>query len=91
MKNVRIAVEVFEGDTTELKGYEHITGHLIFDIKLGENFRPKARFAADGYKASTPNAVMYSSLASRDSVRLFLLVAALNDIEVQSKDVQNDF
>ena len=91
MKNVRIAFEVFEGDISELKDHEHISGHLIFDIKLGENFRRKARFVADGYKASTPNAVTYSSVASRDSVRLFLLVAALNDIQVQSADVQNAF
>ena len=91
MKNVRIAFEVFEGDTAELKDYEHISGHLIFDIKLGENFSRKARFVADGYKASTPNTVTYSSVASKDSIRLFLLVVALNDIEVQSADVQNAF
>ena len=33
----------------------------------------------------------YSSVASRDSVRLLLLVEALNDIDVQSSDVQNTF
>ena len=91
MKNVRMTFEVHECDITELKDYEHISGHLIFDIKLGENFRRKARFVADGYKASTSNAVTYSSVASRDSVRPFLLVAALNDINVQSADVQNAF
>ena len=91
MKNVRVAFEVFEGDIGELKDYEHISGHLIFDIKLGENFRRKARFVADGYKASTPSAVTYSSVASRDSVMLLLLIAALDDIDVQSADVQNAF
>ena len=64
---------------------------MIFGIKLGENFRHKARFVVDGYKASTPNAVTYSSVASRDSIRLFLLVVTLNDIDVQSADVQNVF
>ena len=91
MKNVRIAFEVFEGDIQDLKDYEHISGHLIFDVKLGENFRRKARYVADGYKTSTPNAVTYSSVTSRDSVRLFLLLAALNDIDIQSVDVQNAF
>ena len=42
MKNVRIAFEVYEGDISDLKDYEHISGHSIFDIKLGENFRRKA-------------------------------------------------
>ena len=83
---MRVAFEVFEGDVSELKDYEHISGHLIFDIKLGENFRHKARFVADGYKASTPSAVTYSSVASRDSVRLYLLIAALTDSDVQSAD-----
>jgi len=91
MKNVRIAFEVFEGDVSELKDHEHISGHLIFDIKLGENFRRKARYVADGYKTSTPSAVTYSSVTSRDSVRLFLLLAALNDVDIQSADVQNAF
>lgn len=91
MKNVRIAFEVFEGDISELKNHEFISGHLVFDIKLGENFRRKARYVADGYKTSTPSAVTYSSVTSRDSVRIFLLLAALNDVDIQSADVQNAF
>ena len=64
MRDNRIAFEVHEGDVSELKDYEHISGHLIFDIKLGENFRRKACYVADGYKTSTPSAVTYSSVAS---------------------------
>ena len=82
MRDNRIAFEVHEGDVSELKDYEHISGHLIFDIKLGENFRRKVRYVADGYRTSTPSAVTYSSVASRDSVRIFLLIAALNDIDI---------
>ena len=91
MKNVRVAFEEYQGDISDLKDYEHISGHLIFDVKLGENFRRKARYVADGYKTSTPSAVTYSSVTSRDSVRLFLLLAALNDVDIQSADVQNAF
>ena len=39
MKNVRIAFEDFDGDSNTLVGYTQITGHLVFDVKLGENFR----------------------------------------------------
>ena len=42
MMNIRIAFEEYEGDTKDLHDYEHILGHLIFDVKLGENFRRKA-------------------------------------------------
>ena len=42
MKNVRIAFERFEANMKDLEGFDKIRGHLIFDIKLGENFRRKA-------------------------------------------------
>ena len=38
MKNVRIAFEKHEGKISDLDDYQEITGHLVFDIKLGENF-----------------------------------------------------
>ena len=45
MKNVRIAFEVYDGDIQELvknKGFTKIDYHMIFDIKMGENFCRKA-------------------------------------------------
>ena len=33
MKNVRVTFEEYEGDVKDLHEYEHISGHLIFDIK----------------------------------------------------------
>jgi hypothetical protein len=52
MKNVRPAFEVWEKPISELPpGYQKITGHnMVFDVKMGENFRRKARFVADGHK-----------------------------------------
>ena len=91
MKNVQVAFTVHEGDIKDLEGYELISDHLIFDVKLRENFRLKARYVAGGYTTSTPSTVTYSSVTSRDSVRLFLLLAALNDVGIQSVDVQNTF
>ena len=40
----------YKGDVKDLIGYQRITGYLIFDVKLGENFRRKARAVADGHK-----------------------------------------
>ena len=37
MKNVRIAFEVYDGDTSDLKDYQKIPCHMIFDIKMSEN------------------------------------------------------
>jgi hypothetical protein len=50
MKNVCIAFEEYEGDVSTLVGYTQITGHIVFDVKLGENLRRIARYYADGHK-----------------------------------------
>ena len=45
----------------------------------------------DGHKTQTTSTETYSSVVARDSVRLFLLIAALNDLDVFSCDIQNAF
>jgi len=83
MKNVRIAFEEFEGGVSAIPpGYQEIRCNMIFDIKMGENFRWKARVVADGHSTETPAALTYSSVVSRDSVRIALTIAALNDLSV---------
>jgi hypothetical protein len=64
---------------------------MIFDVKMGENFRRKARFVADGHKTKTPAAMCYSSVVSRDSVRIALTIAALNDLDILACDIQNAY
>ena len=91
MKNVRVAFELHDGDPTKLVGYQEVTTHLVFDIKLGENFRRKARLVGDGHKTDTPAAVTYSSVVSRDSVRICLLLAALNDLDIKCADIKNAY
>ena len=50
MKKVRIAFEVFEGEEKDiLPGFQEVKCHMIFDIKMGENFRRKARMVARGH------------------------------------------
>ena len=43
MKNVMIAFDEIEFPIELEKAFKEITGHLIFDIKLGEGFKMKAR------------------------------------------------
>ena len=92
MKNVRIAFEAFEGEATDIApGYQEIRCHMIFDVKMGENFRRKARMVADGHRTETPTSITYSSVVSRDSVRIALTIAALNGLDVLSCDIQNAY
>ena len=91
MKKIRSAVELHDGDPTELIGYQQINVHFVFDVKLGENFRRKARLVADGHKTKPPSSVTYSSVVSRDSVRICLTYAALNDLDILAGDIENAY
>jgi hypothetical protein len=45
MSNVQIAFEKFNGEKKDLPvGFQQIQCHMIFDVKLGENFCWKARY-----------------------------------------------
>ena len=89
MKEIIRSLDEHKGSIDDLVGFKKITGHLIFDVKLGENFRRKARFVADGHKTHAPPEITYSTVVSRDSVRIMLLIAALNDLELKAVDIQN--
>ena len=88
---MRSEFRVYNGKPEELYGYKQISTHIIFDIKLGENFRRKARLVADGHKTDSPSSVTYSSVVSRDSVHICLLIAALNDLDLQAADIENAY
>ena len=92
MRNVRPAFEVWEKDVELIKpGYQQIKCHMIFDVKMGEYFRRKARFVAGGHSTETPTSLTYSSVVSRDSVRIILLIVALNGLQVMACDLQNAY
>ena len=92
MKNIRPDFEVREKDISKLPpGYQKITCHIIFDVKMGKNFRSKARFVADGHKTKNLASMTYSSVVSRDSVWIALTIAALNDLDVLASDIQNNY
>jgi hypothetical protein len=74
-----------------LTGYQRITCHMIFDAKMGKNFMRKAHFVADGHKTKTPAAMTYSSKVARDSVRIALTIAALEDLDITACDIQNAY
>ena len=92
MRNVRPAFEVFEGTKDQLPvGYQFMKCHMIFDVKFRENFHCKAQLVAGGHMTKTPATLTYSSVVSCDSVWIALTVAALNDLQVMSCDIQNAY
>ena len=67
-----MAFKVYEGDVSDLVGFQKIKWHIVWDIKLGEDFRRKARLVVGGHTTDTPSSITYSSVVSRDSVRIAL-------------------
>ena len=61
---------------------------MVFEIKMENNFRRKARLVAGGHMLDTPPILTYSSVVSRETVRIALTMAALNDLEVKASDVE---
>ena len=60
---------------------------MIFDIKI--DFTGKAHLVAGGHMTDTPASLTYSSVVSRESVRIALLLAALNGLDVKTCDIGN--
>ena len=78
MKNMRPAFKIFEKRKEDIPiGYQQIKCYMIFDVKLGENFRRKARLVGGGHTTTAPASITYSSVVSRDSVQIALTIAAL--------------
>ena len=64
---------------------------MIFDIKMDEKFRRKARMVAGGHTTENPAALTYASIVSRDSFRIALTIATLNNLKFLSCDIQNAY
>lgn len=97
MSKVRVAFEKIDTSVEEMRkgqakpGYQEIRCHWVFDIKMDGLFTRKARLVAGGHMTDEPSSVTYSSVVTRDSVRIALMVAALNDIQVFAMDVSNAY
>ena len=90
MENAKIVFDILPDGKSEPRGYSRINCHMIFDIKI-EDFRRKARLAAGGHMIETPKCQTYSSVVSRETVRIALTIAALNDLEVKAGDIMNAY
>jgi hypothetical protein len=54
-----------------------------------EDFRYKARCVAGGHTTDTLHSMTYTSVVSRESVRVAMTLAALNDLDVKMDDIEN--
>jgi hypothetical protein len=90
IKNVDVAFQELEDNEKVPVGYQFVHCHMIFDVKPG-SLKRKARYVAGGHMTEPPTALTYASVVSRESVRLGLMIAALNGLDVLSADIQNAY
>ena len=64
---------------------------MIFDIKMDGKFTRKARLVTDGHKTNVPSSIISSSVVSRESVRLALLIVSLNNLNISCCDFGNAY
>ena len=64
---------------------------MIFELKLGENFRIKAQLVGGGHTTTAPSSITYLYVVSRDSVQITLSISALNGLEIFAYDIQNSY
>jgi hypothetical protein len=89
MKNVRVAFKVLDANQNLPVDYLKIPCHLFFNIKL--DFTRKTRLVAGGHVTDPPAIITYASVVSRESVRITLTIAALNDLDVLGADISNTY
>ena len=53
---------------------------MNFEVKI--DLRRKARYVAGGHLTDVPTSMTYSTVVSRESVRIAFLIAALNNLNI---------
>ena len=61
---------------------------MVFDIKM-EDIRQKARLVAGRQMTKAPATITYTSIVSRETVRIAWMIATLNDLEVKLGNILN--
>ena len=88
--NVKVAFKLLGDGESVPVGSKKIPYHIIFDVKF--DMTRKARLVAGGHRnKNVPSHATFSTVASRDSVRLAFLIAGLNNLNILSADIGNAF
>ena len=90
MNFFKFSFSILEPDAKDPVGHSLMRCYMIFDVKI-ENFQRKARFLAGGHMLDSPSSMTYSSVVSRESVRITHTIAALNYLQVISADIKNAY
>ena len=88
--NVLVAFKLLEDDEPIPTASTKIPYHIIFDVKF--DLTRKARLVAGGHKhKDVPAFECYSSVASRETIRIAFLLATVNKLKLLAADIGNAY
>ena len=90
MENVRVAFEILPDGKPVSIGHQFVQCPMVFDIKM-KDFRPKARLVTGGHMTKALATIINASLVLRETIRIALMIAALNNFEVKSGNILNAY
>ena len=90
MEKVRMALKVLPDGPSIPIGNRFVQCHMVFNIKM-ENIRQKARLMTGGHMTEAPTNIKYVNVVSRKMVRIALMIATLNDLEVKLGNILNAY
>ena len=89
MKGVQVAFDIRDRNSRIPPGYSPVDLMMIVDVKL--DFTRNTRLVTRGDMTDPHETLTYSSVVSRESVRIAFLIAALNNIEITMFDIGNAY
>ena len=90
MSEVKVAFKILDDDDKPPIGSQYMKCHLVFSIEM-EDFSRKACLVAGGHIVVAPKSLTFASVVSKESVRIVLTLAVLNNLEVKTSDIQNAY
>ena len=87
---MKIAFQIIPKGVKHMKGFQYVTCHVVFDIKM-EDFHRKACLMEGGHMTHRPDTITYSSVVTRETVCISLTMAVLHDLNVKAADVLNAY
>ena len=85
IKNVKIDFKFLENRSKLTILFKKITCNLIFDVNF--DITRKYKYVVGGHITKVPASKSYSSVVSRDSVRIMFFITSLNDFDIDINDI----
>ena len=85
MKNMSVAFDVLEDGKKPSAVHQHVFFHMIYAIKM--DFTRKNRLVSEGCRTLDPVNSTYSGVVYQENVRIALVYAALNGLDVFVADI----